>query len=189
MNYTTDIDRCLHTLQNGGVILYPTDTIWGLGADPTNGEAVSKIYSLKKRSEKKSMIILVAAIDEIGLFAKRPSLLVTKMIEDAERPLTVIFPDAKNLASNLVNEDGTIAVRVAKDDFCRELITAFGKPLVSTSANISNEKSPENFNDISDQIRSGADYIVQYRQDENKKSSPSRIIKWIDDDHIVVIRD
>jgi L-threonylcarbamoyladenylate synthase len=140
-DYTNDIEKCLATLKSGGTILYPTDTIWGIGCDATNVAAVAKIYAIKKRDEKKSMIILLADENDIKNYAQEPDEKIKALFANTERPLTIIYPAAKNLAANLINEDGTIAIRVVKDAFCEYVIKAFGQPIVSTSANISGEET------------------------------------------------
>lgn len=184
-----DIKNCLKILQDGGIILYPTDTVWGLGCDATNETAVAKIFALKKRAETKSMIILLKHKAGIKNFCKIPSASIVEMIENTERPLTIIYPEAKNIAGNLISEDGSIAIRIVKDVFCETLIGAFGKPIVSTSANISGEAGATSYNTISEEIKNGADYIVQHRQNENIIVKPSRILLWKNDGEMVVIRD
>jgi L-threonylcarbamoyladenylate synthase len=184
-----DINRCVETLNNGGLILYPTDTIWGIGCDATNKNAVEKIYALKKRQEKKSMIILLADENNIAHYAKAPSQEIRKIINADGKPVTVIYPHAKNLAANLVGEDGTIAIRVVEEAFCKEMIESFGKPVVSTSANVSGEKPPDIFSAISDEIINGVDHVVLYRQDDKSPSSPSRIVKWGEDERLIIIRE
>ena len=185
---TNDIEKCLATLKKAGTILYPTDTIWGIGCDATNAKAVAKIYALKKRDEKKSMIILMAHENDIKNYAKQPDEKIKNLIANTERPLTIIYPAAKNLAANLINEDGTIAIRVVKDAFCEYLIKALGRPIVSTSANISGEETAKHFGEISTQIKNGVDYIVEQRQKEKGNGAASKIVKW-DGDEIVVIRE
>ena len=189
MNFKNDIDTCLDVLNKGGIILYPTDTIWGIGCDAKNEKAVAKIYALKQREEKKSMIILLAEEIDISLYAKTPSAIIKEYLKNPTEPLTVIYPDAKNLAANLIQEESTIAIRIVRDAFCKELITAFGKPIVSTSANISGEVSPANFDEIDPKIQVGVDFIVQHRREDHVSSKPSRIIKWEENDEITVIRE
>ena len=189
MNYGEDIKNCLEVLKEGGIILYPTDTIWGIGCDATNEAAVKKIYELKHRAESKSMIILLADEKEIGHYAKPPSPEILMMLHEASGPLTVVFPDAVNLAPNLISPDNTIAMRVPHDDFCILLLCAFKKPIVSTSANISGGAAPRNFNDIATEIKNGVDFIVQHRQDDESLSSPSRIVQWTKDEKLIVIRE
>ncbi len=187
-DYTNDIEKCLTTLKNGGTILYPTDTIWGIGCDATNAAAVAKVYGIKKRDEKKSMIILLAHENDIKNYAKEPDEKIKTLIANTERPLTIIYPAAKNLASNLINEDGTIAIRIVKDAFCEYLIKTFGKPIVSTSANISGEETAKHFGEISTEIKNGVDYIVEQQQKERGNTAASKIVKW-DGDTIIVIRE
>lgn len=189
MNYKKDIDSCIDILNKGGIILYPTDTIWGIGCDATNVKAVAKIYALKQREEKKSMIILLAEENEISFYAKTPSVIINDYLKKFTEPLTVIYPDAKSLAPNIIQEDCTIAIRIVRDTFCKELITAFGKPIVSTSANVSGEKSPAAFDAIDPKIKNGVDFIVKHRREDHVTSKPSRIIKWEENDEITVIRE
>ena len=183
-----DIEACLPVLNNSGLILYPTDTVWGIGCDPTNEKAVAKIYALKNRNEAKSMIILLADEMEILNYTGQPHLAVFDYIKGTNKPVTVIYSNAKNLATNLMNADGSIGIRVVKDDFCKRLITAFGKPLVSTSSNVSGYPAPGVFNDIDIKIKNGVDYIVQHRQDELEPSTPSTVIKLNDDGSYNIIR-
>jgi L-threonylcarbamoyladenylate synthase len=189
MNYEADIENCIKILAEGGIILYPTDTIWGLGCDATNAEAVAKIYAAKKREENKSMIILLKDQKQIGDYAKMPSQQIKALMQETEKPLTIIYPEAKHLAANVVNEDGTIAIRIVKDDFCEALIYRFGKAIVSTSANVSGERSPANFNEVSAEIKNAADYIVQHKRDDLSASKPSRILKWNGGDEVITIRE
>lgn len=183
-----DIEACLSVLNNGGLILYPTDTVWGIGCDPTNENAVARIYALKNRNEQKSMIILLADEKDILQYTDQPQLAVFDYIKGTNKPVTVIYSNAKNLAYNLVNADGSIGIRIVKDDFCRRLITAFGKPLVSTSSNVSGYPAPGIFSDIDIKIKNGVDYIVQHRQDETEPSTASTVIKLNDDGSYNIIR-
>ncbi|HSY76793.1 MAG TPA: L-threonylcarbamoyladenylate synthase [Bacteroidia bacterium] len=179
--------KCASVLRSGGIILYPTDTIWGIGCDATNEAAVQKIFDIKQRPSSKSMIILVAEPHQVSFYAEVPE--VTKhLVEYAEKPLTIIYPKAKGIAKSLVAEDGTIAIRVVKDEFCKMIIHTIRKPLVSTSANISGESAPERFDDISDSIKDSVDYVVNLRQHETRKSNPSRIMKIGINGEIEIIR-
>jgi L-threonylcarbamoyladenylate synthase len=187
-DYTNDIEKCLATLKSGGTILYPTDTIWGIGCDATNAEAVAKIYRIKKRDEKKSMIILLAHENDIKNYAYEPDEKIKDLLANTEKPLTIIYPKAKNLAANLLNEDGTIAIRVVKDAFCEYLLKAFGKPIVSTSANISGEETAKHFGEISTEVKNAVDYIVEQRRKEKTNTGASKIVKW-NEDKIIVIRE
>jgi len=178
MNFENDIVNCLEVLKKGGLILYPTDTIWGIGCDATNAKAIERIYQLKKRSDEKAMIVLVADEKEVLHHVASPDLAVFDYLKKATKPTTVIYENAIGFADNLVNKDGTIAIRICNEIFCRQLIKRFRKPLVSTSANISGQPFPHNFSEISDEIKNGVDYIVQYRQEEKTTVNPSALIKW-----------
>jgi L-threonylcarbamoyladenylate synthase len=188
MNFDNDINACLEVLKNGGLILYPTDTIWGIGCDATNETAVAKIFELKKRPDEKSLIILLADERSINKYVTQPDPAVFDYLEQTIKPTTVIYEGAIGLADNLIHEDGTVAIRIVQDDFCKHLIKRLQKPLVSTSANISGEASPKIFSEISAQIKSGVDYIVQHRRDDITIAAPSSIIKWNIDGSLTVIR-
>ena len=184
-----DIQKAIETLKSGGVILYPTDTIWGLGCDATNAEAVKKIYQIKQRDDSKSMLVLLDHFDKIGLYLKEVPELASDLVEMAEKPLTIIYPGAVNIAKNLIAEDGSVGIRVCADDFCQKLISRFRKPIVSTSANISGQPSPAIFDEISDDIRNAADFVVQWRQNDRTPAKPSSIIKLGIKGEIAVIRE
>lgn len=188
-DYKEEINTIIETLKSGGIILYPTDTIWGLGCDATNEKAVSRIYEIKKRISSKSMIILLDKIENIEKISQKVPEKAKKIISEKTNPLTIIYQNAKNIANNLIAEDGTVAIRIPDDDFCLNLITEFGKPIVSTSANISNEKSPANFSEISSEIKKQIDYVVKWRQNDNSKSKPSTIIKIEINNEITIIRE
>lgn len=176
-NMEEDLKKALDVLRNGGVILYPTDTIWGLGCDATNEEAVARIYRIKKRSDSKSMLVLMENINLLERYMEEVPRIAYDLIEVSDKPLTIIYPGAKNLAANLIAADGTIGIRITGESFTRQLIQRFRKPIVSTSANISGEASPATFAAISPEIREAVDYEVKYRQDELAPASPSSIIK------------
>jgi len=176
--FENDIRHCVDVLQLGGLILYPTDTIWGIGCDATNEQAVEKVYQLKKRCEQKAMIVLVTEEKDILQYVAAPDMLLFDYLETCQKPTTVIYESAIGLATNLVNQDGTIAIRICKDDFCRHLIKRFQKPIVSTSANFSGDLAPATFNQINQAIINGVDYVVQWRQTETTEKSPSALIKW-----------
>lgn len=188
MPFTKDIEACIKTLQDGGLILYPTDTIWGIGCDATNEEAVAKIYTLKKRADEKSMIILLAAEKDLLKYITQPPPAVFDYLKELSRPTTVIYEGAINLAENLINKDGSIAIRIVKDEFCKQLIKRFRKPIVSTSANISGAPSPQNFSAIDAVIKNGVDYIVQHRRDDVTPTTPSTIVKWNADGSLHILR-
>ena len=176
-SYDNDITNSIKILQAGGIILYPTDTIWGIGCDATNPIAIKKIYLLKKREEKKSMIILVAHANEIKNYVLNPSGKIIDFLLAQKEPTTAIFKDAINLPGELINKDGSIAIRIVKDDFCQTLIRQLSIPLVSTSANISGDLHPKFFKEINDVIKNGVDYVVQHRQNELETHPPSGIIQ------------
>src|SRR2546423_5267657 len=188
MDFTPDLENSLSVLRKGGLILYPTDTIWGIGCDATNEQAVERIYALKQRPSIKSMIILVADQREVLQYVANPDLRVFEYLEVVDKPTTVIYEGAVGVAGNLINEDGSIAIRIVKDDFCRHLLKRFRKPLVATSANISNEPSPTSFKEIKTQIIEGVDYVVQYRQDDFQAASSSNIIRWNKDGTVYILR-
>ena len=183
-----DIEKSLKILRSGGVILYPTDTIWGIGCDATNAEAVERIYGIKRRAETRAMLALVNSCAMLAEYVENIPVSAKELIDKAERPLTLIYPNAKNLAANLIAEDGSIGIRIVNEPFCRQLIEAFGKPLVSTSANISGSLTPAIFDEISEEIRSAVDYIVRWRQDDRKPATPSSIIKLNIDGSYIIIR-
>ena len=172
-----EIRKTLGILKNGGVILYPTDTIWGLGCDATNPEAVKRIYDIKKRADNKSMLVLLDDAGKIASYADVPDIALD-LIEVADKPTTIIYPGAKRLAPNLIAEDGTIGIRITREEFTRSL----------TSANISGEPSPHFFGEISEEIKNAVDYIVDYRRNDHKPAAPSSIIKLGMGGEIQIIR-
>jgi L-threonylcarbamoyladenylate synthase len=188
LSIENDIENCLATLLSGGLILYPTDTVWGIGCDATNADAVAKIYALKKRSDEKSMIVLLADENEIPKYVTQPNPKVFDYIKGIHKPTTFIYEGGTNLAKNMIQGDGTIGIRITNDLFCKKLIARFEKPLVSTSANISGYPAPAIFEDIDYEIKSGVDYIVQHRQDDVSAASPSAIVKLNADGSLTIIR-
>ena len=176
--FDNEVETALAVLRNGGIILYPTDTVWGIGCDATNVEAVRKIYELKKREDSKSMIVLAAEEREVLQYVAAPDLAVFDFLQQQERPTTVIYDGAIGLAENLIATDGSIGMRITADEFCRHLIKRLRKPIVSTSANISGSTTPKSFAGISGEIKNGVDHIVQWRQDDKSSLSPSQIIRW-----------
>jgi len=172
-----DIVNALEILRKGGVILYPTDTIWGIGCDATNSDAVKRVYEIKQREDSKSMLVLLENPNLILSYIDEMPDVAWDLIEFAEKPTTIIYDKAKNLPLNLVADDGSIGIRITKEAFTQQLIQRFRKPLVSTSANISGQSSPGNFREISEEIKSKVDYIVGYRQNEKTSPEPSSIIK------------
>ncbi len=188
MEFAYDLDRSLAVLKSGGLILYPTDTIWGIGCDATNPLAVRRVFALKKREETKSLIVLVADERDILTYVSQPDPSIFEFLRTLEKPTTIIYQGAVGLADNLVNADGTVAIRLVKDSFCRHLIKRMRKPLVSTSANISGQPSPANFDEITPQIIHGVDYVVSYRQSDRTHRAPSTILKLERDGTRTVIR-
>jgi L-threonylcarbamoyladenylate synthase len=183
-----EIKKCVEVLKKGGTILYPTDTIWGIGCDATNQKAVEKIYHLKKRVENKSLIILLADMKEISKYMKTFPDIASDLMKNVERPLTIIYPNAQNLAKNVIAEDNSIAIRIVKNEFCKSLIRAFGKPIVSSSANISGEPAAMVFKCVSKEILNHVDYVVTLYQDVLQEVKPSRIIKLKENGEFHIIR-
>jgi len=172
-----DIKKALEVLRSGGVILYPTDTIWGLGCDAENEAAVKRIYEIKKRADSKSMLALIDSPLRLEMYVEEVPEIAWDLVEQTDKPLTIIYPGAKNFAKNLVAEDGSIGIRMVEERFCNQLIGRFQKPIVSTSANISGKKAAAKFDDISQEIIDAVDYVVEYRQDDISESKSSSIIK------------
>jgi L-threonylcarbamoyladenylate synthase len=177
-DFEKDLVAALEVLRKGGIILYPTDTIWGIGGDATNPEAVERIYQLKQRSDQQALIVLVAEERDILQYVAAPDMELFDYLAQCQKPTTVIYEGALGLAANLLGQDGSVGIRICKDPFCRHLLKRFRKPLVSTSANISGQQSPAHFQAISAQIKNGVDYIVEWRQDEKKEAEASSIIRW-----------
>jgi Sua5/YciO/YrdC/YwlC family protein len=186
--FEEDLVQSLSTLRSGGVILYPTDTIWGLGCDATDEAAVKRIFDLKQRNESKSLVILVADVRDLVKYLSQPPPDIADTIAAFDRPTTVIYEGALHLAPNVIAEDGTVAIRVVKEPFCRHLIKRFRKPIVSTSANISGAPSPATFLDVTDEIKQGVDYTVSHRQHEIAIRQPSRIVRIQPDGKLEILR-
>lgn len=174
---TEDIRKACEVMQEGGIILYPTDTIWGIGCDATNEEAVQRVYELKRRADNKAMLVLMDSSAKLNMYVSDIPDIAWDLIEVADKPLTIVYSHAKNLATNLLGDDGSLGIRITNEEFSRKLCERFRKPLVSTSANVSGEVSPANFQEVSEVIKNGVDYIVGYRQDDTSKAQPSNIIK------------
>jgi len=184
-----EIVKSLSVLRSGGVILYPTDTIWGIGCDATDDQAVEKIFRIKNRPEKKSMIVLIASSRDILKYVAAPPPEIWDLIENTPTPLTIIFPGGIGLAPRLIDEEGNVAIRVVQDEFCRHLIKRLRKPLVSTSANISGKPFPESFAQIDREIIDNVDYAVNFRREDTEKKKPSKIIRLEKSGKITVIRE
>ena len=184
-----DIKKALEVLKRGGVILYPTDTIWGLGCDATNEAAVNRIYEIKQRSDSKALITLVDSEAKLQYYVRNIPTIAWDIIDMATKPTTIIYEGARNLASNLLSDDGSVGIRITKEAFSKQLCLRFKKAIVSTSANISGQPSPQNFAEISEAIRSQVDFIVSYRQEEKIKCKASSIIKLGTHNEIKIIRE
>jgi L-threonylcarbamoyladenylate synthase len=188
MSFEEDISAALSALKSNGVILYPTDTIWGLGCDATSEAAVEKIFRLKSREENKSLLILVNSQQMLERYVHDIPEAAFELNAVTDDPLTIIYPKGKNLAKGVCSEDGSVGIRICHDDFCNKLITRFRKPIVSTSANFSGKPAPQSFSDIEKSLIDSADFVVKYRQDDVRKNSASPVIKFNSDGTIRIIR-
>lgn len=188
MKTEDDIKKAVEVMRNGGIILYPTDTVWGIGCDATNREAVEKIYELKRRDDHKAMICLVDSDARLQRYVRNVPEVAWDLLELAEKPTTVILDNAVNLADNLIADDGSIAMRITREPFSKELCYRFQKPIVSTSANISGEPAAQNYMDISEEILNGVDYVCWSRRQEHKPHNPSSIIKLSENGEVKIIR-
>ncbi|MBQ2069008.1 MAG: threonylcarbamoyl-AMP synthase [Bacteroidales bacterium] len=198
------IKEALEVLRSGGIIVYPTDTIWGIGCDATNPEAVEKVYALKRRSDSKALVLLASSLDMVARYVKEIPPIAVDLVEVNDRPMTLIYPgaicgkapvppakavaDRHFLAWNVVAEDGSVGIRVPMMDFCRDLAFKLGRPLVSTSANISGEPSPKSFKDIPQEILDSADYVVPAALEKDSTGAASQIIKVELDGEVKIIR-
>jgi len=188
MDFSNDLETCLKVLHAGGIILYPTDTVWGIGCDATNAIAVKKIFEIKKREESKSMIVLLADERDLIQYVAGVDLAIFDYLDNVTKPTTVIYDGAIGLADNLVAGDGSIGIRIVKEDFCRHLIKRFRKPIVSTSANIAGEPTPALFREITPDIRTAVDYIVGYRQEDLEPRQASAVIRWDQKNGATILR-
>lgn len=186
--FGNDVNQALKTLQMGGIIIYPTDTIWGIGCDATNRAAVERVYSIKKRTEQKAMIVLMPEISWLSSYVRYVPEVAFQLIEVADKPLTLVLEGAFNLASNLMAPDGSIAVRIVRDPFCKALLEKFRKPIVSTSANFSGEPAPALFTDIEPRLLAMVDYVVTWRQNDLTPGKPSSIIRLGPGGEVSIIR-
>jgi L-threonylcarbamoyladenylate synthase len=183
-----DLKKAVEVLRNGGIILYPTDTVWGIGCDATNEEAVKRVYEIKQRDDSKALLVLIDSTAKLqGYVAEIPDM-AHDLIDLSTKPLTIIYPQGRNLAANLLADDGSIGIRVTTEEFSKRLCEMFRRPLVSTSANVSGEDTPRNFIQISGTIVSAVDYVVTYRQDDLSEPTPSSIIKLDKGNQIKIIR-
>ena len=187
-DYSEDLKKAVDVLVKGGVILYPTDTIWGLGCDATRQDAVERIFSIKQRDDSKSLIVLVNGFGMLERYVRNIPEIAYQLAEVADKPLTIIYPNGRSLAPGVMGSDGSVGIRICSEGFCNELITRFRKPIVSTSANISDTPAPAIFSEIDEIIASSADYVVRYNQSDITRNKPSSIIKVEDDGVIRIIR-
>ena len=188
MIFEEDIKGSLAALKDGGVILYPTDTIWGLGCDATDPSAVEKIFKIKERKDSKSLIILVDSIQMLERYVDDIPEIVYELTSVSDTPLTIIYPKGKNLAKGVCSEDGSVGIRICRDKFCNELISRFRKPIISSSANFSESPSPVNFKEIDNSIINAVEFVVKYRQNDQQVHSASPIIKMEQKGTIKIIR-
>jgi L-threonylcarbamoyladenylate synthase len=183
-----EIALALEVLRSGGIILYPTDTVWGIGCDATNAEAVQKIYDLKRSADKKSMLVLCKDADMVVRYVNKAPGIAFEVMEMATKPLTLILPGATGVAANLIPEEGTLGVRVPDHEFCQKLLYKFGKPIVSTSANISGEKTPKKIAEVTKEILEGVDFVVNPRFQGRPTGQPSSINAFGEGSEVTIIR-
>ncbi len=183
-----EIVQCLKTLSAGGLILYPTDTVWGIGCDATNAEAVKRVYQLKRRDDNKALIVLIDSADHLDHYVIDVPMIARELIDVAVKPLTIIYEGAYNLAPNLMGEGESVGIRIPSDEFCHRLCERYGKPIVSTSANVSGQPTATTFAAIDESIVQGVDYAVNYRRDEATPRQPSNIIMLHRDGTFKIIR-
>jgi L-threonylcarbamoyladenylate synthase len=186
--FNADIEACLGVLENGGLILYPTDTIWGIGCDATNEDAVAKIFALKNRPDSKALIVLIADERSLLQYVASPHIEVFDYIQGVSKPTTIVYENAIGLAGNLLAEDGSVGIRICADEFCKHLIKRFKKPIVSTSANVSGFPPPKVFTDIDIAVKGGVDYVVHYRQKDVTPVEPSAVVKCNKDGSFTILR-
>lgn len=188
MNFSEDIKNCLEVLKRGGIILYPTDTVWGLGCDATNREAVEKIFAIKSREENKSLLILVNSPGMLERYVSEIPPAASQLISVSDDPMTIIYPSGKNLAPGVCGADGSAGIRICNEEFCNELISRFRKPIVSTSANLSGRPAPRHYGEIEDEVIRKSDYVVNYRRNDRQIKKPSPVIKVEADGTFRIIR-
>ena len=188
LQFDAEVRHAADVLREGGLILYPTDTVWGIGADARNAEAVSRIFELKRRADSKSMLALLDSVESLKVWVDHVPPQAMTLIEEATGPLTIIYDSPKGVADNLTAPDGSLGIRITSERFSAELCRALGAPVVSTSANISGQPTPHFFNEICEEIRKGVDYAVSYRRDDLTPCPPSRIVKVSDMGNVTVIR-
>jgi L-threonylcarbamoyladenylate synthase len=188
MNLQADIGNCINVLQSGGTILYPTDTVWGLGCDATNQHAVENLLAIKQRSAYQGLIMLVESESEVLDYSQQTDIGIFDYLKTTQKPTTVIYEKGRKVAASVLNADGTIAMRVAKDDFCIQLLRAFGKPIVSTSANIHGEPTPSFYKEISEALKCKVGYVVHHRRDDGVPRQSSALVRWLGNGTLETIR-
>lgn len=185
-DFTHDIEQCLLVLHAGGIILFPTDTIWGLGCDATDPLAVEKLFALKRRPPEKGLVLLLPDERDLLQYVAAPDPAVFDYIEQANRPTSIVFDNVLGLADNAIAPNGSAAIRIVKEDFCRHLLKRFRKPITATSANYSGQSTPARFSDIDLSLVASVDYAVQYRREENNTAAPSTMVKWTNDGPVII---
>lgn len=188
VDFTNDLKACLTALEAGGTILYPTDTIWGLGCDATDETAVDRLYALKRRPRTKSLIVFLPDARDILRYVAAPPPDIIDIVESFDRPTTVVFDGALGLAENAISDDGSVGIRIPQDSFCKSLLKRFGKPIISTSANFSGAPTAASFSEIDPELRDAADYAVQYRRGEETPRQASRIVRVDDEGRLEILR-
>ena len=184
-----DLKKCIEVLSYGGVILYPTDTVWGLGCDATNAEAVAKIFAIKQRDDSKALVTLVDSDGRLQQYVKEVPEVAWDLIDLSTKPITIVYDNAKGLATNVLAEDGSAALRIATDPFCKKLIQRYKRPIVSTSANISGEPTPSMFKEVSDELKAQVDFVVSFRQEDITPAQSSTVIKLGSGGQVKVLRE
>lgn len=188
MNEFYEVDKVVEVMENGGMVLYPTDTVWGIGCDALNAKSIENIYNLKKRPKNKSFILLVDSIDMLRQYVKNLHPRIETLLLYHQRPLTIIYEDPQNLPDDVIHEKGTVAIRLTTDKFCKQIIQKLGRPIVSTSANISGQNFSGHFGGVSSEIIIGVDYVVRHRQKEKITTPPSVIMRMAENEELVIVR-
>ncbi|MDR0536756.1 MAG: threonylcarbamoyl-AMP synthase [Tannerellaceae bacterium] len=187
--YEDELQQACIALGNGGTILYPTDTVWGIGCDATDADAVRKVFAIKRRCDAKAMLVLLDTVEKLSLYVEEVPPVALELMAQVCRPLTIIYRRAKNLAENLTANDGSVGIRITKEEFSNALCRKFGWPIVSSSANISGETAPVSFNDVTGEILNGVDYAVRYRHDDKTSAMPSMIIRLEGGNNYSIVRE
>jgi len=186
--FAADIEQCLLTLHAGGIILFPTDTIWGLGCDATDPQAVERLFALKRRPPEKALVVLLPDERDLLQYVAAPDPAVFDYIEQTDKPTSIIFDNVLGLADNVLAPDGSAAIRIVKEDFCRHLLKRFRKPITASSANYSGEATPSHFATIDASLLNAVDYAAQYRRNDRNDGVPSRMVRWTKDGPVLIRR-